>query len=78
MQLRRAVVSAEFCGTAAPLTVKFDPGSVSNTAPSDGLLTQSWAQARRPRKISGMLFQTVRLSNRAPSSLLVSVADIAL
>ena len=39
------MASAEFSGTAAPLTVKAAPGSVWNTAPSAGLLTQSCAQA---------------------------------
>jgi len=33
-----AVVSAEFCGGAAPLTVKLEPGSAWNTAPSAVLL----------------------------------------
>ena len=73
-----AVVSAEFCGGAAPLTVKFEPGSDWNTAPSDGFETQSWAQAKRPRRMTGMSYHIVRLSKRAPSSLRVSVALIAL
>jgi hypothetical protein len=38
-----AVVSAEFAGTAAPLTVKPDPGSAWNAASSDELLIQSCA-----------------------------------
>jgi hypothetical protein len=73
-----AVVSAEFAGTAAPLTVKPDPGSAWNAAPSDELLIQSCAQATRPRKIVGVSLTMVRSSNRAPSSLRVSVAVVAL
>jgi hypothetical protein len=50
-----AEVSAAFCGSGAPLTVKLDPGSDSNAALSDGLLTQSWAQASRAYKVPHML-----------------------
>jgi hypothetical protein len=47
-----ADVNAELGGGAAPLTTKFAPGSVSNTAPSAGLVTQSCAQASRARNVS--------------------------
>src|ERR1700733_15839085 len=53
------------------------PGSAWNTALSAGLLTQSCAQARRPRKTSGILSTICKSSKRAPSSLRVSVALIA-
>ena len=58
MQFRRGGGEREFAGGAAPLTVKFEPGSAWNTAPSAGLLTQSCAQASRPRNTSGMPSQT--------------------
>ena len=40
-----AEVSAEFCGSGAPLTMKLEPGSDSNAALSEGSLTKSCAQA---------------------------------
>jgi hypothetical protein len=59
------------------LTVKLAPGSDSNTAAIDGLLTQSGAYARRARRISGMPPTSVGASNREPSSLRTTVALIA-
>src|SRR5262249_4672976 len=73
-----ADVRAEFLGGVAPLTMKLAPGSAWNTASSDGLLTQSCAQAARARHSAGMAPSSVRSSNRAPSSALVSVALMAL
>jgi hypothetical protein len=72
-----AEVSAEFCGIGAPLTMKLEPGSDSNTALAEGLLTQSCGQATRARKMSGMPPTSVGLSKRPPSSLRTSVAFIA-
>src|SRR5579862_3699193 len=73
-----ADASAESFGGVAPLTTKLEPGSDWKTASSDGLLTQSWAQAKRARKINGIPFSNVGSSKRAPSSLRVSFAVMAL
>jgi hypothetical protein len=58
--------------------MKLAPGSAWNTAVSDELLSQSCAQAARARNRSGMSPTIWRLSKRAPISLLVSIAVIAL
>jgi hypothetical protein len=43
---------AEFFAEVAPLTMKLAPGSAWKTAASVGSLTQSCAQASRPRNAS--------------------------
>ena len=50
-----AEVSAEFFGSVAPLTMKLAPGSDWNTGVSVASLTQSCAQATRPRNASTAL-----------------------
>jgi hypothetical protein len=70
--------SAESEGIGAPLTVKLEPGSAWKAALSAGLSTQSCAQARRARRISGIPATAVISAKRAPSSLRVSVAFMAL
>jgi hypothetical protein len=46
-------LSAESCGTGAPLTTKLVPGSAWKAAESAGLLTQSYAHATRARNCTG-------------------------
>src|SRR6478735_12724237 len=50
-----ADASAAFCGRSAPLTMKLAPGSAWNSGVSVGSLTQSCAQATRPRSASTAL-----------------------
>ncbi|MET4090239.1 hypothetical protein ABID60_005976 [Bradyrhizobium sp. S3.5.5] len=66
--------AVSFAGVA-PLTMKLAPGSAWNAATSVGSLTQSWAQAARPRNVRTEFGVTsVARSKRAPSSLRVSEA----
>ena len=46
-----AVVSAESCATAAPLTMKKVPGSAWNEEAAVRSVLKSCAQARRPRSV---------------------------
>ena len=50
-----ADASAEFCAGVAPVTMKLAPGSDWNTGVNVGSLTQSCAQASRPRSASTAL-----------------------
>src|SRR5215472_3338268 len=50
-----AEVSAEFLAGVAPSTMKLAPGSAWNTGKRVGSLTQSCAQATRPRRASTAL-----------------------
>ncbi len=47
----RQMASAVSFAGVAPLTMKLAPGSAWNAATSVGSLTQSWAQAARPRNV---------------------------
>jgi hypothetical protein len=70
-----AVVNAAFFAGVAPCTRKLAPGSASNVGMRLGSVIQSCAHAILPRKAS-TAFQLSRigLSNRAPSSVRVSLA----
>ena len=57
------------------MTMKLVPGSVWKPVVSDGSLTQSCAQASRPRSASAAVGSSATTrSKRAPSSLRVAVA----
>ena len=66
---------------AVPVTVKLAPepdGAARNVAFIVGLVTQSWAQARRARNESGMpLLSGIIPSKRAPNSPRTSVVEAA-
>ena len=57
-----AEVSAEFCGSGAPLTTKLVPANASNAALSDGSLRKSWTA----QLFALLVFHRHDASNRSP------------
>jgi hypothetical protein len=67
---------AESCERVAPLTRKLAPASDRSTGISEGSLTQSWAQATRPRSANTASAETGKARSKcALTSVRVSVAS---